>query len=74
MPVSPLPLFSWFFTYCTLAPFCIICTRLKSCFGGFNEQSGYLVSKKVGSLLGPYLEAWGSLLILETVVYGLGLP
>ena len=35
-------LLALFFTYCTPAPFCILCTRLKSCFGGFNEQSGYL--------------------------------
>ena len=27
------------------------------------------VSQKDGSLLGPYLEAWGSLLVLETVEY-----
>ena len=26
------------------------------------------ISQKVGSLLGPYLKAWGSLLVLETVV------
>ena len=25
------------------------------------------ISQKDGSLLGPYLEAWGSLLVLETV-------
>ena len=27
-----------------------------------------LISQKNGSLLGPYLKAWGSLLVLETVV------
>ena len=26
-----------------LRHFCILCTRPKSCFGGLNEQSGYLV-------------------------------
>ena len=28
-----------------------------------------LISQKNGSLLGPYLKAWGSLLVLEAVVY-----
>ena len=34
-----------------LRHFCILCTRPKSCFGGVNEQSGYLVL-----LLVPYSE------------------
>ena len=29
---------------------CILCTRPKSCFGGVNEQSGYLVSVYIFSL------------------------
>merc|ERR1711940_443922 len=33
-----------------------------------------LISQKNGSLLGPYLKAWGSLLVLEAVQYVLGLP
>ena len=30
-------------TYWAPSPFCMLCTCPKSCFGGLNEQSGYLV-------------------------------
>ena len=33
-------------THCRSSPFCILCTRPKSCFGGVNEQSGYLVCRR----------------------------
>ena len=33
-----------------------------------------LISQKNGSLLGPYLKAWGSLLVLETVLISFPLP
>ena len=41
--------FSCFFWHSIahIAPFCILCTRPKSCFGGLNEQSGYLVVAEV---------------------------
>ena len=32
---------------------------------------GSFIHKKNGSLLGPYLKAWGSFLVLETVLGGL---
>ena len=34
-----------------LRHFSILCIRAKSCFGGLNEQSGYLVFKKVFGIL-----------------------
>ena len=37
-------LLAFYCTYCAPTPFCILCTCPKSCFGGLDEQSGYLVS------------------------------
>ena len=44
--------------------FCILCTRPKSCFGGLNEQSGYLVWYTLNSLCLHFL--WPS----NKVLYG----
>ena len=40
---------------------------LEANFGSLFWLPGVPISQKDGSLLGPYLEAWGSLLVLETV-------
>ena len=42
--------------------------RFGSLFWLLGVLIGSLFHKKNGSLLGPYLKAWGSLLVLETVL------
>ena len=55
-----------------------VCLRINfhaSSFWGLILAAGgpywVLISQKNGSLLGPYLKAWGSFLVLETVLGGL---